>query len=564
MPTSAAIRPSNKDARNESNDVKPPIKEHSTIDYNNQGAYGNDFFTDTNPDEQYQFNKTDLEKKESFYIFAHIHTLARKVFELEIQHVANASNEAQCGDSDDSGEQLQANRKPEDYVRRPSMDQQYCGNCKTSTVGGYWMCCTCGEDLCTECRETLCETTICTKKRQHKKEQFVPCGKFHLSTLRHHFEALEQKAKLIPKYLHDRLEGRFTFTTLKPMTGKVKMEYRKCIKVDVEQFTREQFQRCWSHGDVVVVSGLQNRFRKDWSPRRLKVLQGDALVTACNIKLQTYKTITLEEYFDLHFGSKTEGHAYKLQEWPSEPFKDVLRPLFDDLLQALPLPEYTRPDGVFNLSRYFPMHQVHTDLSPKLHASKGLGTRIKSYGSIPISSELSDAIYICVHTENSEVEDSDAKEESRGPSSAPSKDTFAAVIWDIYREEDRHLVKEFLKKFIMAPIKANPNRDPWTCNKYYLSPEQQLQLYQETGVQSYQVLQRKGEAVMIPAGYLRQARYIHDSILVGVDFVSPERFSSTWRWHEEGRILNLKRKNRRQLDVLMAKDILFYSTLAML
>jgi len=62
----------------------------------------------------------------------------------------------------------------------------------------------------------------------------------------------------------------------------------------------------------------------------------------------------------------------KLKDWPpGDDFSDVLPQQFNDLMQALPLPEYTHRDGRLNLVSRLPDFQVKPDLGPKMYIAYG-------------------------------------------------------------------------------------------------------------------------------------------------------------------------------------------------
>lgn len=134
--------------------------------------------------------------------------------------------------------------------------------------------------------------------------------------------------------------------------------------------------------------------------------------------------------------------------------------------------------------------------------------------------------------------------------------------WDIYRSEDRPLVEAFLRK-VMAE-RSSEETDPFTYDSQYLSPRLKSRLYHATGIRATEVHQKMGEAVMIPAGCVRQARYLQGSIVVGLDFVSPERFAQTMDWSRTMRRFNLERRGEGLDDVLQANALAFFGTIAML
>lgn len=62
----------------------------------------------------------------------------------------------------------------------------------------------------------------------------------------------------------------------------------------------------------------------------------------------------------------------KLKDWPpSDDFSDLLPKHFQDLMDALPLPEYTRRDGYLNLASRLPDFLVKPDLGPKMYIAYG-------------------------------------------------------------------------------------------------------------------------------------------------------------------------------------------------
>ncbi|KAF8952599.1 hypothetical protein BGZ46_003433 [Entomortierella lignicola] len=375
----------------------------------------------------------------------------------------------------------------------------------------------------------------------------------------HSLDSLNSKVNGLPKRLLETAKG-FEFkpsTATKPLRAGTEMGYRKPLVSSADSITLEEFRESWCRGEVIYLTGIGEHLKMDWSPKYLKAHHGKATVNTMDLQSQETENMTLEEYFNNYFLGKVTESARRMMEWPSDLFQDILEGHFRDLLQALPLRDYTRLRGAFNLVRYFPIGQIGVDLSPKLYPSQGLGPKCNEYGSIPISCEMSDSIYICVYENPFKKESNEASQlSSEGPS--------CAVIWDVYRAEDRRLVQEYIEQGIMAKRKSRLISDPFTFHSFYLSPQEQEKLYQEKGVRPYQVMQNLGDAIMIPAGCVRQARYIHDAILVGLDFVSPERLGVTLDWHKEWRLLNLRRRCRRLADVLMAKDILFYTTLAVL
>ncbi|KAF9431985.1 hypothetical protein BGZ76_011444 [Entomortierella beljakovae] len=481
--------------------------------------FGPDFFSDPSEDPNFRFYRIDLNKDESDYILSYIHQKSQDLVQAEIKHMMDAEK-----NMDDSGNK---------YVRRPSHDRQHCEICEVSIL------------------------TLCSKQVMHHKEQFVPCGRFHLSTLVRSLDSLNTRVQELPPHLIQTANSiSFELSNgSKSIRSREKMEYLEPLISHHDNMTNDMFRDNWRQGRVILLSGTGERLKKDWSPEYLKRRHGNVTVSSLDIRTQETKDVKLKQYFDNYFVGYPTNFACKMMEWPMEPFQEVLEDHFLDLLQALPVPEYTRLRGVFNLVRYFPIGQIGVDLSPKLYASQGLGSNCMDYGSISTSCEMSDSIYICVYTGPMNLEGSEN-----------SGHLEPSVIWDVYRSEDRHFVEEYLENQIAPKKRSERSKliDPFGSHETYLSPQDQKQLYRKTGARPYQVCQNLGDAIMIPAGCVRQARYIQDAILVGLDFVSPERFEVTLQWQKESRETSLKKNLTGSLDVLMAKDILFYSTLAII
>lgn len=51
---------------------------------------------------------------------------------------------------------------------------------------------------------------------------------------------------------------------------------------------------------------------------------------------------------------------------------------FDDLMDNLPLPEYTKRDGRLNLASRLPNFFVRPDLGPKMYNAYGKGSSLKT------------------------------------------------------------------------------------------------------------------------------------------------------------------------------------------
>ncbi|KAF8930575.1 hypothetical protein BGZ47_000487 [Haplosporangium gracile] len=510
--------------------------------------YGPDFSHDPSYDKALRFRRKGLDHEKACHIFAHTFPFGLSILERELLHVLSRTGlklrkfDLELGAPNHN-----------DYVRCSLDDRQYCEKCKSAIVAGYWMCCVCGEELCLDCFGAFCDTTMCTKGRQHQRKQFVACGKFHAMTLQKYIAALRDFEQALPQAAIEAASK----SVLLPATVAVQKDstkrghYRLPVQYDASNLDLKTFRHYWQQGKVLQVKGVGKRLKRSWTPKYLVSEHGEAQVDVIRCQDAKTKVMNMAKYFLNYFDDHKNTDVWKMGDWPEEPFHKVLPELFEDLMQALPLPEYTNPNGVFNLAKYFPVHQVNAEISAKLYISQKQLEKHKDFSPMQLSAEMSDSIYICTYTQ--------------------AVTGGAALWWDIYRAEDRPLIEAFLRT-VMAENKNNNNKkkkqqeetDPFTYDSQYLSPRLKDRLYHETGVRATEVHQKDGEAVMIPAGCVRQARYLQKSIVVGLDFVSPERFAQTMEWSRALRRFNLERKGEGLDDVLQANKLAFFSTVAML
>jgi len=87
----------------------------------------------------------------------------------------------------------------------------------------------------------------------------------------------------------------------------------------------------------------------------------------------------------------------KLKDWPAtEDFAKMLPDWFDNLLKALPLPEYTHRAGTLNLVSRLPGFFVRPDLGPKMYNAYGSALAPRT-GSTNLHLDVSDAVNLMVY-----------------------------------------------------------------------------------------------------------------------------------------------------------------------
>ena len=87
----------------------------------------------------------------------------------------------------------------------------------------------------------------------------------------------------------------------------------------------------------------------------------------------------------------------KLKDWPpTEDFSELMPQRFKDLMQALPLPEYSRRNGTFNLASRLPDFFVKPDLGPKMYNAYGSALH-PSTSTTNLHLDVSDAVNMIVY-----------------------------------------------------------------------------------------------------------------------------------------------------------------------
>lgn len=129
------------------------------------------------------------------------------------------------------------------------------------------------------------------------------------------------------------------------------------------ELTDTEFRRVWSLGAPLVVTGLGDKFGIRWRPEHFRDKHGSQTCSIVECQTDASKRVTLGEFFG-YFG-KYEGRSdiWKLKDWPSSTdFKTALPDLFEEFQKGVPIPNYSRKDGVLNIASHFPSNTVMPDL----------------------------------------------------------------------------------------------------------------------------------------------------------------------------------------------------------
>ncbi|XP_072414044.1 probable JmjC domain-containing histone demethylation protein 2C isoform X2 [Chiloscyllium punctatum] len=337
------------------------------------------------------------------------------------------------------------------------------------------------------------------------------------------------------------------------------------------------FRECWRRDQPVLVSGVHKKLNCNiWKPESFCEEFGDQKVDLVNCKDGSIISNTkIQDFWDgfedltKRIKSKNgESMLLKMKDWPSgDDFRTVMPSRFDDLMKNLPLPEYCDPEGNLNLASRIPSFFVRPDLGPKLYGAYGQST-IKEHGTTNLHLDIADVINVLVYVgvpkgngnnhraailkkiEEDEIDDTTKKRLKDG-------DELPGALWHIFSAKDTHKIKEFLQKTHEDQGQESPDHDPIRDQTCYLNKKLRRRLYEESGIRSWSIFQFLGDAVLIPAGALRQMQSIHSCIQVSEDFVSPEHSMQSFHLSQE-----LRHQSKHELnyeDKLQVKNIIYHS-----
>ncbi|KDR74489.1 hypothetical protein GALMADRAFT_250463 [Galerina marginata CBS 339.88] len=328
------------------------------------------------------------------------------------------------------------------------------------------------------------------------------------------------------------------------------------------------FSSLWSQGYPLLVKGVLPRFKVKWNPAYFMERYGDQTCLVVECQTDTNRRIPVKDFFGWFGAYQDRKECLKLKDWPpTAEFKTAFPELYEDFSQAVPVPDYVRRDGVYNIGSHFPSNAVGPDLGPKMYNSMASSQEAGSKGSTRLHMDMADALNVMLHAE-------------------PCEDgTEGYAVWDLFRAEDSDKIRAFLKRKFgfgqPAPNVANAavpsstsgssksaaaagpappvliGHDPIHGQQFYLDVELRQAIWEESGVRSFRVYQRPGDGVFIPAGCAHQVANMSDCMKVAIDFVSPENIERCEKLTKEFREQNQSKVWKE--DVLQLRTMMWFA-----
>nr|XP_008103206.1 PREDICTED: lysine-specific demethylase 3B isoform X1 [Anolis carolinensis] len=339
------------------------------------------------------------------------------------------------------------------------------------------------------------------------------------------------------------------------------------------------FRECWKQGQPVLVSGVHKKLKAElWKPEAFSQEFGDQDVDLVNCRnCAIISDVKVRDFWDGFEvickrlrADDGQPMVLKLKDWPpGEDFRDMMPTRFEDLMENLPLPEYTKRDGRLNLASRLPSYFVRPDLGPKMYNAYGLITaEDRRVGTTNLHLDVSDAVnvmvYVGIPVGEGAHDDEVLKTIDEGDADDVTKQRIheakekPGALWHIYAAKDAEKIRELLRKVGEEQGQENPpDHDPIHDQSWYLDQNLRKRLYEEYGVQGWAIVQFLGDAVFIPAGAPHQVHNLYSCIKVAEDFVSPEHVKHCFRLTQEFRHLSNTHTNHE--DKLQVKNIIYHA-----
>uniref|UniRef100_T1IIC8 [histone H3]-dimethyl-L-lysine(9) demethylase n=1 Tax=Strigamia maritima TaxID=126957 RepID=T1IIC8_STRMM len=339
------------------------------------------------------------------------------------------------------------------------------------------------------------------------------------------------------------------------------------------------FQEQWKRGQPVLVSEVNRALDMTlWHPEAFASDFGD--ITNDLVNCHTGNIVADQpmrkfwEGFENLTKRMQDEHGVhmllKLKDWPpGDDFSELLPSRFEDLMKALPLPEYTHRNGRLNLAGRLPDCFVRPDLGPKMYNAYG-SALYPSKGTTNLHLDISDAVNVMVYVgiprdgnSKQHIEEALKAIDEAGCDiltrrRVRERNERPGALWHIYNARDADKIRDLLNKVAVERGETlEAHHDPIHDQSWYLDAGLRERLYLEYAVEGYAIAQCLGDAVFIPAGAPHQVRNLHSCIKVAEDFVSPENVSHCFTLTQEFRDLSDTHTNHE--DKLQVKNIIYHA-----
>ena len=166
------------------------------------------------------------------------------------------------------------------------------------------------------------------------------------------------------------------------------------------------FQDHWLRGQPVVIANSGKYLNPDlWTPESFSRDFGKVRHTLVNcLKGTTVPNAKLKVFWEgfQHVTKRLKDKQgtpmlLKLKDWPpTDDIAEFMPDRFNDLMQSLPVPEYTLRSGRLNIAGYIPDYFLKPELGPKMYIAYG-SALYPQKGSTNLHIDMSDAVNCLVY-----------------------------------------------------------------------------------------------------------------------------------------------------------------------
>lgn len=265
------------------------------------------------------------------------------------------------------------------------------------------------------------------------------------------------------------------------------------------------FQNQWSNGQPVIVSNVSGNMNMHiWRPDSFREYFGEETVDLVDFTTGNLLQNQSIKFFWDGFECVTKRTKYqngssmllKIKDWPpNEDFAVKLPEHFEDLSKSLPLVDYTKRNGAFNLVSCLPDCFAKPDLGPKMYIAYGSAMQFKT-GTTNIHLD------IAIPKNNIDREQymeevyramDEAGCDSQMKKYVSENNRLPGALWHIYAPNEADQIRRLLSKVSAERgINIERNHDVIHDQNWYLDGELRERLLNEYDVTGYPLVQCSG------------------------------------------------------------------------
>lgn len=463
--------------------------------------------------------------------------------------------------------------------KRTVGDREICDVCRTTLFNFHWTCRECGFACCIDCynehksNENIPKWLLCTNEKVHTQRHLVLTQIIAGDALKIFSKQIETVQIRLKTKKDDNADKSNQNNTTESNEWFCHGKLLRLLDPN-DANNLQLFQKQWKKKQPVLVSNVdKNLDDKLWRPETFANDFADHVNDLQNcLTNEIFRNVSLKCFWngfaDLNERLKDENGTpliLKLKDWPSyADFATILPTRFTNLMNALPLGEYTKRNGIYNLANRLPNHILKPDLGPKMYSAYGSALH-PTKATTNLHLDVSDAVNIMVYADvpqnaanndayvNDAIDNSGCDQYQKERLAREQKNIGA--IWHIYDSCDANKIRQLLNK--VAIERGEKNFDSIHDQSWYLDSVLRNRLKNDYGVVGYTIIQCIGDAVFIPAGAPHQVQNLSDCIKVAIDFVSPENVSKCYELTQEFRRLPETHVNHE--DKLQIKNIIYFA-----